>query len=317
MVVFLKRKVVQHGPSTLIVSLPSAWVNTHNIKKGDELEVEEAGHSIIVSTGNEKNLGKVDIDVTGLDRSSLVLLIRNLYKLGYNEIHINFKGQSTSHFRLNSEKTILSVIHEEVNRLIGMEVVQQRENSCTIKVLSEMNFSEFDPMLRRIFLMMIDTSNDLIKGAEKGDKLLLQTIEEKHNTITKFVSFCLRLLNTKGYTSQHKTTILYHVITVLDKILDILKNTGRVLVELSPIINPASKKIMEDIHDAIAEYYELFYKFDNKSVVRISQIRDSVLNGIKDNYNSFSKKELVAITGMSCIVDMLTGATGARYSLEY
>jgi hypothetical protein len=37
----IKRKVILHGPSTLTVSLPSKWVKNHNIKKGDELNIEE------------------------------------------------------------------------------------------------------------------------------------------------------------------------------------------------------------------------------------------------------------------------------------
>ena len=33
----MQRKVIQQGPSTLMVSLPSKWVKENNIKKGEEL----------------------------------------------------------------------------------------------------------------------------------------------------------------------------------------------------------------------------------------------------------------------------------------
>ena len=43
----MKRKVVQHGPSSLIVSLPNEWIKKNKIKKGDNLDVNIIGKSIL------------------------------------------------------------------------------------------------------------------------------------------------------------------------------------------------------------------------------------------------------------------------------
>jgi len=313
----MKRKVVKHGPSTLIVSLPLRWVKKYNVNKGDELEVEEEGSRLIVSTGKGKKLGAVEADLSKLDRTSIMYLIRSLYKLGYDEIKLNFNKQSTFHYRLEKDRTIISVIHEEVNRLTGVEVIQQKENFCVIKALSDMNFEEFNPVLRRIFLQIIDMSNDMINGAQKQDLMLLKTLEEKHNTITKFLSFCMRLLNQKEYPDHKKTLIMYNTISMLDKLLDILKNSGRNLINLKPRITPKTKELMGKIHEAIVTYYHLFYKFNNREVMKIAELRDNILKDIQSCFNELSKKELLIINNLAPVLELVLAMTETRMALEY
>ena len=36
----MKRNLVQHGASTLMVSLPAEWAKKHGLRKGDQVEIE-------------------------------------------------------------------------------------------------------------------------------------------------------------------------------------------------------------------------------------------------------------------------------------
>ena len=38
----MRRKLIQHGLSSLTISLPRKWVKENNLKKGDEIEVEDS-----------------------------------------------------------------------------------------------------------------------------------------------------------------------------------------------------------------------------------------------------------------------------------
>jgi phosphate uptake regulator len=44
---------VQHGSSSLTVTLPVAWTEKLGIKKGDEITMEESGRAIILTTDKE------------------------------------------------------------------------------------------------------------------------------------------------------------------------------------------------------------------------------------------------------------------------
>ncbi len=76
----MKRKVVKHGPSTLIVSLPVKWTKNNGINPGDELEVDQIGKKLIISTESTPESRTTEIDITKMDRTSIVLQIRDLIK---------------------------------------------------------------------------------------------------------------------------------------------------------------------------------------------------------------------------------------------
>jgi len=50
----MKRKIVQHGSSSLTITLPIKWVEKFGLKKGGELNVEENGPTLLISTGGRR-----------------------------------------------------------------------------------------------------------------------------------------------------------------------------------------------------------------------------------------------------------------------
>src|SRR3989338_6152045 len=155
------RKLISFGKSSFILSLPKGWVEKSNLKKGDSLAVDEKGKDLVISpgSGSEEKSEEVEVDITNLDRSSLIYVIRALYRRGFDTIKLIFNSPVCIHYRTGKEKKVISVIHEEVNRLSGMEIIQQKENFCIIKNISEPTIKEFDALLRRIFLLLMDASN--------------------------------------------------------------------------------------------------------------------------------------------------------------
>ncbi|MAE13393.1 hypothetical protein CMO92_02405 [Candidatus Woesearchaeota archaeon] len=313
----MKRKVVKHGPSTLIVSLPTNWVKTFGITKGDELEVEEKGTILLVSTQKSKKGGIAEVEITGLDRTSLIFLIRSLYKRGYDEILLHFKKQTLIYHYENKERTILSVIHEELHRLSGLEVIQQNENLCQLKILSEVSYSEFNNVLRRIFLLIIDSLNDLTKAIQTKDQFLLETIEEKHDTITKLLNYCIRVLNKVGYKEYQKTCFVQHILAQLDNLIDVEKNLGRLSLEIKPELSKEGEQFMQNITSSFILFKDLFYKFNNQTIFNIDQLRNKSLNKIKQNSSEFRKKELIILNQFFEISNIIKDLIESRMALEY
>lgn len=313
----MKRKVIQIANSTQLISLPRKWTQKYGVKKGDEMEVEEQGNKIIVGTDKGTNLQNVKIDVTGLDRTSILYYIQSLYRAGYDEITINFKEPYTIHLRTNEKKSVISVIHEVVNRLTGFEVVQQKENFCVIKDISEISSKEFDTALRRIFLLLIDVNKDMLDGVKNNNKSLIETIDEKHNSVMKFVSYCLRLINKKGYGDHRKATIVYHIVANLDKVVDVLKYSARYILNKNLALKADSKVILEPIHSSINIYYDFFYKFDIRKVRSMYENRDKIIKWIAKNDKKIPTQDLVYICTLASMLDLICDITDARISLEF
>ncbi len=315
----MKRKVVKHGPSTLIVSIPSDWAKKNGVVKGSEVDVIEDGKRLIVGAGDfvENRPMEVDIDATGLDKTSLMFTIRSLYRLGYDTINLKFGNDTLTHYRTGERLSVISVVHIEINRLIGFEVIQEKGNSCVIKDLEAASMRDFDQVERRIFLLLMDASTQLAESAKMRNMALLGTMEEKHDTITKFISYCLRLLNKKGHYVPMQTAYHYYIIATLDRITDIIKYAARDLLRYKGQLNPYVTGILEDVSRHLRLYYEIFYKYEKEKVVEISKSRYGVQEKVRKLPDSIKMAEKLVASNMAGIPEIVLDLVEARTGLEY
>lgn len=313
----MKRRVIQIANSTQLISLPRKWSVKYGVKKGDEIEVEEQGNKLLVATEKSVDIQKIEIDVTGLDRTSILYYIQSLYRMGYDEITVKFNEPYTIHLRTNEKKKVISVVHEVVSRLIGIEILQQKENFCIIKDISETSSKDFDTALRRIFLLLLDVNKDLLEGAKTDNITLIETIDEKHDSVMKFVSYCLRILNKKGYEDQRKASVIYHIIANLDKVVDVIKYSARYLLDNDVTLKKESKIFLEPIHSAVDMYYDFFYKFDIKKMRVLYENRDKVIKSIGKNIKKLPQHDVAYICNLAPMLELITDITDSRISLEY
>ena len=108
-----KRKLVKQGAATHMISLPSKWVKDNNLKKGDEVEVENLDKNLVISIEAPKKKTEISIKLSGLTETSIRTLITNTYRTGYDKITVELE---------NSEQfKILKKIIETL--LIGFEII--------------------------------------------------------------------------------------------------------------------------------------------------------------------------------------------------
>jgi phosphate uptake regulator len=315
------RKLISFGKTSFVMSIPKSWIQKNSLEKGNLISVEEKEGNLVLMPHNEgeeeSHRKSIEVDVGGIDRTSIIYVIRSAYKIGYDDIKLIYGQPLAKHFRVNKNEKVISVVHEEVNRLVGIEVVQQKENFCMIKDLSEPSSAEFDSALRRVFLLINDASKDLIEAIKTNDNVLLETIEEKHDSITKFVSYCLRLINKGKYQDYKKGLVLYHIISNLDKITDILKYSARSVMKLKGKLKKDTIKILEYILKSIPDYYTMFYKFDFKKSSSLYENRDFCLREIFGSTGKIPPAELLIIEKTSSILELITDISEARMALEY
>jgi hypothetical protein len=233
--------------------------------------------------------------------------------MGYDEIKLKFKKPLATHYRHNKEEKVISVVHQEVNRLVGVEVVQQKEDFCVIRDLSEPSPREFENIMRKVFLILNDTTADLIEAIEDKDAILLETLEEKHDSVTKFISYCLRLLNKRN--KGGKDLLLYHILSNLDKIMDVLKYSARDINEIGNL-KKETVSLIKKIGFAISKYYDLFYKFDYKKASELYENRDYVIKQILKLAKTHPKRELLILEKAAAILEIITDVTETRMALE-
>ena len=301
----MKRRVVKHGPSTLIISLPVKWVKQHGVAPGHELDVIESGKSLLVTTEKQEESGRsIAVDVSNLDRSTIIVYVRSLYRRGYSEIKVMFKKNAVHHFREGKDVNVLSILHEETNRLIGMEIIEQRENYCIIKQISESTEKEFSSILRKVFFQLEAAFEDLITGLKKKDLSEIANMQEKHDTIAKFVSYCVRLLNQGKVEDSENAPQLYHLLVSVDLMADMLKYFSRDVIKNKQSFSPESIKVLEEILQNVRTYSKMQFKFDMSYMWEFQSTRDSVR---KSMLSMLAKKQqdLAYVSYLASILEIL------------
>jgi len=312
----MKRSIIKHGPSSYVISLPSSWIKKHDIKKGNEIDVVEQGNHLVV--GNNISPGELEanVDLTGLDRSAILFVIRGFYRLGYKTLNIRFENTTTKYQRAKTPVTVLSVIHSEVNRLIGYEVISEKENSCVIKDLQKDSIEEFENTLKHVFILLLSAMEDFKKGVKNKDNNILETMEEKHNTVTKFVSYCLRLLNINNYPVPRKAPYYFHVISCIENIIDIIKYLSRDIRKSNKKLDKKVINIIDITSENIKTLYDFFYKYSKD---KINSIHDSwyvIEKIITQLPEKSSKIDIITASKMFDIVYLICIITEAKGALS-
>ncbi len=220
----MQRKLIKHGPSSHIIVLPAKWVANNSLSAGDYLSLEEHPDHIIISLEGHTHKSVATVQVDGLDRTSIMLTIRAAYRQGYHTIHVQHNNIHAEHLRVQEQVSIPSVIHTEVNRLIGVEIVDQQAHKTTIQELSKPSSEELRGVHRKLFTM---THQLILHLADQDSEQI--DIEQRHDVITRTASFVIRTARGGAQLTSLEREQFLHAASSIDIIVDIIKYHKRTL----------------------------------------------------------------------------------------
>jgi len=286
----MKRKIIKQGHNTLTITLPSEWVKKLNLKSGDEIDAYERENALILNGIERATEKKAVIDI---DRFTIPLLWRffqGAYRAGCNEIKIVFNKNKklyedpyhyyTTQFDYAelgekvSLRPLLVAIQSLVDRFVGMEILDVKEDYIIVKEMGELTSKEFDNSLRRIFLVVFQLFERVIEATEKneiGNKDLCKDIHTIDLNIDRFVDYCCRILNKINTSFPEKDKgLLFSTLFLLELLGDEFKYIGKHLaVSKKPVkeVLPFAEKVREHFET----YYSLFYKFDREQAIKFGE----------------------------------------------
>jgi len=177
----MKRKLVKQGAATMMISLPSKWIQANELKKGDEIDIEETGNDLHISLDEKQKKLETSLKLISLTETSIRTLITNTYRAGYDKINIEFEN--------NEQFKILKKVIE--TRLIGFEITKKQSKSCIVENITEPSSDQFDNILNKMF-MNIEELFEITKKRLQGEKT--EDFEDIANIIQKYDNFCRRVI---------------------------------------------------------------------------------------------------------------------------
>ncbi|MBW3019315.1 AbrB/MazE/SpoVT family DNA-binding domain-containing protein [Candidatus Woesearchaeota archaeon] len=280
----MKRKVIQIADSTQLVSLPRKWALRNNVRKGDELEVNEQGAELVVSCKSDPKTERAEIDLNEYGKFSHRLIF-SLYKKGVDEIKVNLRDPS-------DVKKVQAILQNET---VGYEIIENTKNYCLVKNVSGY-IEGFDSMLRRVFLLMISMAEEGFRAMKerKPEDLANAAILERSNN--RFTTVCRRYLNKGGESKYAKLGPLYYIVEDLENMADEFKYLFKALSKLKKEELKFSKEALdyyERLLPMLRSFYDCFYKEDPAKVVEVREFRQKMID---DWYDLLPKSKSAANT---------------------
>jgi phosphate uptake regulator len=261
----MKRKVIKQGHNTLTITLPAKWVERNSVKAGDEIDIEDRKNSLLMT--KEGGVGQ-DSKIV-FDFKDYGVFNKNylscLYAVGYDEIEFTYSSVDT-----------FKGIQEQKYYCMGFEVISQRKNGCVIKSISNMDKEEFESILRRTFIMLLNLIDELYIALETNDKEAMKEIRALEHQNNRFTCVMRRMLYKYGYSRPERTHSMYALSIDLEKLADDFKRIIDTACDGGKLPDKKILDVYKKTADMVRAYYENFYKFDPKKAEII--LKDSKKN---------------------------------------
>lgn len=297
------RKIVQHGCSSLTITLPYGWVKKFGLKKGDELNVIEEDSNLVIFTKAEKENPKKEVDVTEFGYFTKNNLT-HLYQLGYDELEIGFEDEKS-----------LRDIKDRISECIGYEIIDQKPKKIVIKSIASTLESEFDTLLRKSFLITNEMANAVLDALKNRQFSKLKEIRHHEFLNNKFTMTCVRILNKRGYKNPKRNMQIYNICKCLERTADYYKYMCDLLFDYNNQINKETLDFFEAVNRYYYTFYQIFYKFDPELKEIIYKERKKLLEQGERLLAASKGKESTLIHYLLTQINIIYDAAGEYFAI--
>jgi len=296
----MKRKIVRHGSNTLTVSLPAKWCKKFDVKGGNEIEVSEDGKVLKIAT-ERTDSKKITIPIKGVDkylhhylRKGFLRSIPILYRLGYDEIRIEFDNPK-----------VMDFVPEELDLLLGFEIIDQGKDYCVIRNVAPGLGQQFESILRRIFIILQTMAKDMFNYLKNSKFEKLPKISNLEVINNKLTNFCERILHQKG---NGITLLMYSTISLTEQVADDFRDICNYYVNLKKNFKFTDEALefFKEVINLLDDFTKLFYNVDGIEPCELTAKRHKLINEVAVKlFKTQPKDEQVLLHYLSSITNKI------------
>jgi phosphate uptake regulator len=277
----------------MLISLPSDWVRTNRLNKGNTVFIEtneDNSISLFPSEASDSQIKDVTILYSESSVDSLINQIYGAYLLGYSDIRIKGKRQILFEHREHIKLTM--------RKLVGLEIVDEDNSNIAIQFLLDANTLDAEKILRRMNSIVGGMYRDALDGLRLKSEGIKNLIFSRDDEVDRQYFLLVRLIRSAMVDQKLARKLNLSNIDILDYRIaaNHLESAGDYIGEFASTVPSISRtKIVDEISEA-GSYIE---KMQEKSVAAFTKKNRSESVGMIKMYNEFrlimdSIKELLA-----------------------
>ena len=275
------RRLQQIG-SSILVSLPSLWIKSNNLKKGSIVPVHiNRDNSISIFASEDDTADKIKeltIPYPSVSMDTLVNQVYGGYLLGYDMIRIKASLQ------LSFEDA--DRIKKAMRKLVGLEIVDEDGFHISAQFLLDADTLDAEKILRRMSAIVAGMYRDMLEAIRlKQNSNIRKVISGRDDEVDRQYFLLVRLIRSAMMDQKLAGKLNLSNIDILDYRIaaNLLESAGDYIVDLVNAIELSRIKAVDEIVEAGV----LVEKMHEKSVAAFVNKNRSESNGVVKMYDNF------------------------------
>lgn len=275
------RRLQQIG-SSILVSLPSMWIKSNNLKKGSIVPVHiNRDNSISIFASEDDTADKIKeltIPYPSVSMDVLVNQVYGGYLLGYDMIRI--KASSQISFE-DADR-----IKKAMRKLVGLEIVDEDGFHISAQFLLDADTLDAEKILRRMSAIVAGMYRDMLEAIKlKQNSSIRKVISGRDDEVDRQYFLLVRLIRSAMMDQKLAGKLNLSNIDILDYRIaaNLLESAGDYIVDLANAIDLSRIKAVDEIVEAGV----LVEKMHEKSVAAFVNKNRSESNGVVKMYDNF------------------------------
>ena len=275
------RRLQQIG-SSILVSLPSMWIKSNNLKKGSTVPVHiNRDNSISIFASEDDTADKIKeltIPYPSVSMDVLVNQVYGGYLLGYDMIRI--KASSQISFE-DADR-----IKKAMRKLVGLEIVDEDGFHMSAQFLLDADTLDAEKILRRMSAIVAGMYRDMLEVIRlKQNSSIRKVISGRDDEVDRQYFLLVRLIRSAMMDQKLAGKLNLSNIDILDYRIaaNLLESAGDYIVDLANAIDLSRIKAVDEMVEAGV----LVEKMHEKSVAAFVNKNRSESNGVVKMYDNF------------------------------
>jgi phosphate uptake regulator len=299
--------------SSILISLPSQWIKSNNLKKGNIVPVDinrDNSISIFPSEDTADETKEVTIPYSTAAMDTLVNQVYGAYLLGYDMIRI--KAGSQISFE-DADR-----IKKAMRKLVGLEIVDEDGFHISAQFLLDANTLDAEKILRRMSAIVAGMYRDLLEAIRSKENSIRRVISGRDDEVDRQYFLLVRLIRSAMMDQKLAGKLNLSNIDILDYRIaaNLLESAGDYIVDLAGTMQDSTRiKIIDEIAEAGALVEKMQEKsvaaFVNKNrtesnvVVKTYDEFNKIINSIKGSAESKNPESAIAVLNLTYSIDKI------------
>jgi phosphate uptake regulator len=275
------RRLQQIG-SSILVSLPTMWIKSNNLRKGSIVPVHiNRDNSISIFPSQDDTADKIKeltIPYSSVSMDMLVNQVYGGYLLGYDMITIK------ANLQISFEDA--DRIKKAMRKLVGLEIVDEDGFHISAQFLLDADTLDAEKILRRMSAIVAGMYRDMLEAIKlKQNSSIRKVIIGRDDEVDRQYFLLVRLIRSAMMDQKLAAKLNLSNIDILDYRIaaNLLESAGDYIVDLANSIDLSHIKAVDEIVEAGV----LVEKMHEKSVAAFVNKNRSESNAIIKTYDNF------------------------------